>query len=319
MRQRGLTLVELVVVLLILVAVASVALRSTEGLVQQGRFDATGRTLGNVEDAVLGPKSLRDSRGALRITGFVADMGRLPRTSTEPVIGDLAARSSALIELYDGTGLTAASVTASAVDPEVTLVSGWNGPYLRLPVGPSELKDGYGNPLVFQYTAVGGVFEIRTATSPAGSRPAPWNLDLSVEFIGAIDRVAAGLQLHPRTLNLSASPQVPEGLQAANGNLVVVAFSPNGSGGVAEVSKYFPSSSLPTQVSFDLADGLTLGPRVLRAYQGNNLDDTNLQAQLAELRLGNTSFVEFMSPPVPVVLQAGVGNQLGTLVLDPVP
>jgi len=54
MKQRGLTLVELVVVLLILVIVASVALRSTEGLVQQGRFDSSLRVLEEVRDSVRG-------------------------------------------------------------------------------------------------------------------------------------------------------------------------------------------------------------------------------------------------------------------------
>src|SRR5580704_13949574 len=76
--RRGLTLVELLVVLVILVILATVAIQSTENLVAQARYESTQRTLDNIQNAVLGPRSQMDSDGTRAVTGFVADMGRLP-------------------------------------------------------------------------------------------------------------------------------------------------------------------------------------------------------------------------------------------------
>ena len=76
--ERGLTLVEMLVVLAILVALTTVAVNSTEGVVDQGRYDATGNTLDGVRDAVLGREGLKGPDDRPFITGFVADMGRLP-------------------------------------------------------------------------------------------------------------------------------------------------------------------------------------------------------------------------------------------------
>src|SRR5437868_6644515 len=78
MKRSGFTLVELLVVLAILVALTTVAITSLGGAQDQGRYDATQRTMQAVEDAVIGPANERDSDGSPLNTGFVADMGRLP-------------------------------------------------------------------------------------------------------------------------------------------------------------------------------------------------------------------------------------------------
>ena len=49
------TLVELLVVLAILAVMATVAVTSTDVFLSQGRYEATARTLTDVQEAVLGP------------------------------------------------------------------------------------------------------------------------------------------------------------------------------------------------------------------------------------------------------------------------
>src|SRR5947209_18975108 len=78
--RRGLTLVELLVVLLILAILTTVAITATSGLVDQARYDATQRTLQNTQDAIIGPAGQREPDGTPLITGFVSDVGRLPVT-----------------------------------------------------------------------------------------------------------------------------------------------------------------------------------------------------------------------------------------------
>src|SRR5437763_3727153 len=75
----GLTLVELLVVLVILAILTTIAVQSTEKVVEQARYEATQRTLQNIQNAILSPPNQRTPDGSLLITGFVADMGRLPQ------------------------------------------------------------------------------------------------------------------------------------------------------------------------------------------------------------------------------------------------
>src|SRR4051812_47329304 len=79
--RRAFTLVELLVVLFILVILSAIAVQSLEGVQDQTRYEATQRGIQNIQDAIVGPASQRQPDGTLMVSGFVADIGRLPLAS----------------------------------------------------------------------------------------------------------------------------------------------------------------------------------------------------------------------------------------------
>ena len=142
-RRAGFTLLELVVVLAILAVVTTLAFRSLDQVEDQRRYEASRDMLSNIETAVLGDDV---------VAGFVADMGRLPKTVTTGTVSiadSLGVAASydmlALTELSNAGTLPVYDVRTSAVDSEVALPSGWRGPYLTLPMDASVLNDGWGN------------------------------------------------------------------------------------------------------------------------------------------------------------------------------
>ena len=78
--QRGLTLLELLVVLSILAVLSTVALTSSSGLADQARYEATQRTLENIREAVLGPGG--HERVLSRASSGGAGLGRGARGAT---------------------------------------------------------------------------------------------------------------------------------------------------------------------------------------------------------------------------------------------
>jgi prepilin-type N-terminal cleavage/methylation domain-containing protein len=131
-RQRGLTLLELVVVLAILAALGTVMVTQTTNLTSEARYEQTARTLEQLDAAVVGETGLRGPDGQRLIAGFVADIGRLP---------------DSLDELWEIGSLNAFAIDKSpAGDPTLAVAGGWRGPYLRLPVGADDLTDGWGRP-----------------------------------------------------------------------------------------------------------------------------------------------------------------------------
>ncbi len=160
----GLTLLELLLVLVILTAVATIAIESMEPSVDQARFEATQEMVENVERAILDEK--RTANGRIIPSGFVADLGRPPLATLEQ---DESGEVLTLRELWDGTGLpTYGGVRAEAgvlttsnpsantdadgdevfADGQVILTFGWRGPYVQLPSGAVDLRDGWGHRLV---------------------------------------------------------------------------------------------------------------------------------------------------------------------------
>lgn len=135
MNRRGLTLIELVVVLTILAVLSVTVLSATSGLADDARFDASRRTLEGLRGAVLG-SSPSDRGGVDGFRGFVADMGRLPRVGT-----DLEPR-----ELLVAPAAPRFGPATPEGDGDLVLSCGWRGPYLRLPIGAGEIRDGWGRP-----------------------------------------------------------------------------------------------------------------------------------------------------------------------------
>jgi prepilin-type N-terminal cleavage/methylation domain-containing protein len=144
--NKGFSLVELTVVLLLITLIASVAVRETSELAFQTRYEQTKERLEMIRQAILGnPRLIINGQQA--VSGFVADMGRLPYSLRE------------LIEDYDCDGPSADGngdtyFTNDGPCPwslDTThnsgLGAGWKGPYLNVSGSPSDnfaFTDGWG-------------------------------------------------------------------------------------------------------------------------------------------------------------------------------
>jgi len=111
--DRGVTLFELLVVLMILSLILTAAVKTWDVTLQRGRFESTQRKLSQLASVITGDAS-RTADGQRIDFGFVGDMGRLPQMLDELVT--------------DPTGLS----------PEE---SNWRGPYVRATF--NESPDGY--------------------------------------------------------------------------------------------------------------------------------------------------------------------------------
>lgn len=191
--RRGLTLLELLVVVLILAILTTVAVQSVEPMVQQARFDATKKALDEVQASLAGAPATATSDGQL---SFFDDLGRPPALlEVEPGYFQPS-------ELWLKPDLVAAYTVKSSADGNVSLGGGWRGPYLRLPVGQTMLLDGWGNKLQMESANVSGVDVLRlfslgsdgltgTTTSDAFAQ------DLAVEIPVSLTNGTAGGHVHP--------------------------------------------------------------------------------------------------------------------------
>lgn len=130
--QGGFSLLELLLVLFILGLMATSAALLTQGVEDQSKYDETKRRMEIIKRAIIGDSS-RTINGGPEISGFVADMGRLP---------------SCLRELVDGKCDDAdPSPTSWSIDADTGLGRGWRGPYLDVMPdsdGIARLRDAYG-------------------------------------------------------------------------------------------------------------------------------------------------------------------------------
>lgn len=179
--RSGLTLVELLVVLVILAVMTIIAVQSTEFLVDQARYNSTQQTLQNVQTAIVGPNNQSGANGSPTVAGFVADMGRLPINAPASLSGDPLAElwdQTAVLSVlasipapaagatYNATPVAIPSVTSTqtgaatlkisaTLNYTATIPCGWRGPYLQLSLGTIRPLDGWGNPLQSIYQAPG--------------------------------------------------------------------------------------------------------------------------------------------------------------------
>ena len=135
---HGLTLLELLLVVLILSAIALMTISFTESTDKQFRFEDTRTRLENIRAAVAGDP-LRVLNGESAISGFAADMGRLPDCLQELVEGQ-----SLMVPPCQFT-----TDESHSFDTKTGLWSGWNGPYLasltEQSSGTRAFRDGWGN------------------------------------------------------------------------------------------------------------------------------------------------------------------------------
>lgn len=154
---QGFSLVELTVVLLLITLIASVAVRETSELGFQVRYDQTKDRLEMIKQAILGnPRQIINGQQA--ISGFVADMGRLPANLRELTqrsgdcsddAGDVS-QYACLHLPTPGTWTAGAwnNDSVSQLDTESGMRHGWNGPYVTITANPADddaLGDAWGS------------------------------------------------------------------------------------------------------------------------------------------------------------------------------
>ncbi len=280
-RQAAFTLVELVLVLVVLSILATVAIESVEPEVDQSRFEATQAALKNLETAVLGSNDARAADGTRIVGGFIADVGRPPQS---------------LEELYLlPTGMPEFTTDSPPGDDEVIIQGGWNGPYLRLPVGATTLVDGWGNPFNL-FNRDGDLLPaneemaiIRSNGQDGVVAGTGYNQDLLQVFEATAMATSAGnnIVVDSQVQNRWRRPLVvsvfyEDGTTVpdiANGEKLVVrvygphvaepADNPNAIELTTIEQQIVTIDGSPVNVSFDdsTMTMLTIGPRVVRAYQ----------------------------------------------------
>lgn len=131
--QLGFTLLELVLVLFLISLMASATLFLTDNLDDQASYDETKRRMDIIRQAIVGD-STRRLNGQTEISGFAADMGRLPECLRELMEQNNCAND--------------ASLAVWSIDESTGVASGWRGPYIRvIPESDGNLRfrDGYRN------------------------------------------------------------------------------------------------------------------------------------------------------------------------------
>jgi type II secretory pathway pseudopilin PulG len=140
-----LTLLELAIVLIILAALTTVAVRSLGPAADQARYERTQQLMIEIDQAY----QLRsiEAGGLVYYSGFIADMGRLPisRPGDDP--------STQASELWELENLPTFAIDnfddpLTPYEEKIPVAAGWKGPYLLLPPGSASLRDGFGNPLL---------------------------------------------------------------------------------------------------------------------------------------------------------------------------
>jgi prepilin-type N-terminal cleavage/methylation domain-containing protein len=285
----GFTLLELVIVLAILAALTTVAVRSLDGVEDQSRYEATRHSLDNLQAAVLGADNERDADGSLLVTGFVADVGRLPYA-----VGNDPTRQ--LQELWSNpNNVQAFAIGAASDDPAVVLGTGWHGNYLRLSLSQSSLVDGWGQAYGLSTDGSGQIVTV----SSSGAAGSGYGAGLLTVNLGGNAGQPASASYATTVSGCvyqldSVSGQV-ENPDPNNGPIMVCYFGPNpNTGGILETLATVSSTTSAAVTIYSVP--ATIGPRVLRAYQ--------LPAGMSAT-LGNLGLAALKSVPVRITLQTG--------------
>lgn len=308
---RGLTLMELVVVLAILAATATAAAVATERVLLRKRNEITTNTLEAFRRSLLGSYGQAETvatvsslSGSPTIDGFVADMGRLPvALGNDP--------STQLAELWtQPTGVATYGVQTAAVDPEVTLSCGWRGPYLDLPIGGHRLVDGFGrNMIVLADDGTGAPQAAVDSQTILGltslgsdgqlgvmNHELPLAEDTTVWLGGSQTMFSSNLEVRVYEDGGGGTKITPSQV----GSLSVRLYLPDpGTGGVG--FQQSPIVTTPTSASFSFP-AIPIGKRVLRAYWLSDDESSSVMSPVTPIevrRSGETSY-ELLLPPLPV-------------------
>lgn len=277
---------ELLVVLAILAVVTGLALRSVDRVEEQRRYEAALRGMQEISDAVLGSPEDRAADGSYTVSGFVADMGRLPRTGlstneTEVELSELWNDPGVAFEIRPAVALH--GVPPADVDPRVLVPGGWRGPYLRLPLATNSLSDGWGNPVTSPVDAASTEYArlrddgdnpiitpgqevrmIRILGSNGIRNPSDVGYDKDIEVPFSGTKWKASITGNVEVLD-GDSPATPDNTKRIT--LRIYGPHPANAAQIAVVvSEPIPFQSNPITFSIPLNAGATIGPRMVRAY-----------------------------------------------------
>ncbi|WAR45182.1 type II secretion system protein [Methylomonas rapida] len=175
-RSRGFTLLEMLLVIFLMALVASAGLMLTEGVEDQAKYDETKRRMELIRKAIVGDPT-RTVNGAPEISGFVADMGRLPgcwRELLEPSdCNDQPLKEYSNGACVDST-FTNESDCQDAGKLWVPIAFGWRGPYISVVPdhdGVRRFRDGYGNEDIDDDLNFGWVWRMYDADDEETSNP----------------------------------------------------------------------------------------------------------------------------------------------------
>ena len=166
-KQHGFSLIEMMVALLIMVVVSTSIVRSVSGLHEPVVYQQTQDRVQAIKDAIINVQTVN---GVPVVSGFVADMGRLPTclheliapygcdtTVSPPVLHATPDPSWGVIGTCNISGsisyltnIDCTNLAAPAIPTSWTPLQGvgWNGPYLQTsnsPTSPDAFTDGWGN------------------------------------------------------------------------------------------------------------------------------------------------------------------------------
>ena len=270
--RSAFTLVELTVALVIIAALAHLAVREVSHLRDAKLADVADRQLEELRDSVYCRAPGEQS------TGFLADMGRLPRaeSSERASLDELwkipaDASPFAVREAVSSNLCVSASEKPLLAGAGVWVPTGWRGPYLRIPVGRNELLDPWGNPIANPdaagYSRLGVTNGCIVSTSHFGPTAQPKD---------------------PRTRTLSLAPA------GATKCTLTVNMTASESAGTISLKWFGPSSGMitgavesvtaPGTARFEgltpgvrvLWDSATKAPRFIEIKPGDNICQLNL-------------------------------------------
>lgn len=328
--KSGLTLLELLVVLVILATLATVAITSTAGLADQARYEATQRTLTNVREAIVGSPDERDNDGIPLRTGFAADMGRLPKVV--PGTGDDASLLTldelltppagvANYQVWQATPASLPTDQSAEADEEVYLGAGWRGPYVLLPPGETQIRDGWGVPLANPNGGGTSESHLRNVSLPwLPSQPPGSPLTAGAEIVqvwsfGSGDKPDDDETGYQRNLHMSA-PIVPSAdctaqvvvtveIRDGTGNLAALSgseefqarlFQPDGATGKLMVQKLGPETPATNPFTFATSPATTAGLRAMRLYDGASNPVSTVRMLKLQPGLNAVTFVVHTTP-----------------------
>lgn len=303
--KPGFTLIELMASLVILAILTTIALRSTNNLQSQTRYQASNQSMNEIGNAIVGVGNQREPDGTLMVTGFVADVGRLPQAiGTDPL--------TQLQELWvQSPGMATFSIRSPSspgsspiTDGDVTIASGWRGPYLQLGIGKTELRNGWGNAFNLlkadQTTAVGNGDSIEVLRSLGSDNlldtvipitkdyntdvysgfnvttPLPTNASSqTVTYAAPVgNRYLASISGNITFFDAASGTTKP--FDHTKGDIIVCYFGADPINGIRGIAVTFsattsPLSGDPSTLTYNLGLTFPIGPCVIRAYQGMTL------------------------------------------------
>lgn len=156
MKQTGFTLIEVLTVMVVLLAVASVTIETSSELAFQGRYEVTKDRYEKIKKAIIGDPN-QIVNGQPNIEGFVKDMGRLPKNLHELLVRNYCDNDYRISDntpnstgITDASGATPKDWCESKTPNGIWTQQGpnWKGPYLttnKPDFSPNALPDGWGS------------------------------------------------------------------------------------------------------------------------------------------------------------------------------